>query len=138
LLQHARHHKSGKDLMADDGVMLLVLARLSARAVVDVREFIARFVTLILMGNTGAHLKNWACSTLTHAVRISRLSTTPYASRRSSRATCHRYGVDRAIDAILRAFDWNDLDAMLKGARRLRVSNHLRMAKALVLEDQST
>ena len=42
--------------------MLRVLDRLSARPSQDVQEFVRRFVTFILMGNTDAHLKNWALS----------------------------------------------------------------------------
>jgi serine/threonine-protein kinase HipA len=139
VLQYAPNHKYGKDLMADYGAMLRVLDRLSARPVIDVREFIARFVTFILMGNTDAHLKNWAL--LYPDARTPQLAplydpvciTAFFADRPVA-----DYGVNRAIDARLRGFDWSDLEAMLKGARLLRVGNHLRMARALVREAQST
>jgi len=139
VLQYAPQHKYGKDLMADYSAMLRVLDQLSSRAVIDVREFIGRFVSFILMGNTDAHLKNWAL--LYPDARSPQLAplydpvciTAFFAERPAI-----DYGVNRAIDARLRTFDWGDLESMLKGARLLRVSNHLRVAKALVREAQST
>ena len=139
VLQYAPQHKYGKDLVSDYGAMLRVLDQLSARAVLDVREFIARFVTFVLLGNTDAHLKNWAL--LYPDARSPQLAplydpvciTAFFEGRPLA-----DYGVNRAIDARLRAFGWSDLEALLRGARLLRVSNHLRVARELVREAQST
>ena len=138
VLQYAPQHKYGKDLMADYAAMLRVLDRLSARPVVDVREFIARFVAFILMGNTDAHLKNWALlyPDARHP-QLAPLYDPVCITAFFEDLPLGDYGVNRAIDARLRAFDWSALEALLKGARLLRVSNHLRVAKALVREAQS-
>src|SRR5690606_7747990 len=59
-LQYEPRHKYGKDMIADYAAMLRVLDRLSGRPVQDLRSFVERLVAFILMGNTDAHLKNWA------------------------------------------------------------------------------
>ena len=132
-LQYAPLHKYGKDLVADYAAMLRVLDQLSARPVPDVREFIARFVAFMLMGNTDAHLKNWAL--LYPDARTPQLAPLydPVCITAFFEAVPPGdYAVNRAIDARLRAFGWDDLEALLKRARLLRVGNHVRVAKALV------
>ncbi len=117
--------------------MLRVLDQLSTRPVSDTREFIARFVTFMLMGNTDAHLKNWAL--LYPDARNPQLAplydpvciTAFFGS-----VPVRDYGVNRAIDARLQRFTWDDLEAMLKTARLSRVQNHVRMAKEVVRRAQ--
>ena len=137
-LQYAPLHKYGKDLVADYAAMLRVLDQLSARPVQDVREFIARFVAFMLMGNTDAHLKNWAL--LYPDARTPQLAPLydPVCITAFFEAVPPGdYAVNRAIDARLRAFGWDDLEALLKRARLLRVGNHVRVAKALVRQAQA-
>lgn len=52
--------KYGRNLQDDYAAMLRILDSLSANPAQDVQEFIRRFIAFILMGNTDAHLKNWA------------------------------------------------------------------------------
>lgn len=137
-LQYAPQHKYGKDMVADYAAMLRVLDQLSSRPVADVREFIARFVVFVLMGNTDAHLKNWAL--LYPDARTPQLAPLydPVCITAFFDAVPPTdYGVNRAIDARLRAFGWDALEALLKQARLLRVGNHLRVAKELVRKAQA-
>src|SRR5690606_8422972 len=60
VLDYPPQQKYGKGIFDDYSAILRVLDRLSADPARDVQEFVDRFVVFILMGNTDAHLKNWA------------------------------------------------------------------------------
>lgn len=133
VLGYEPKRKYGKDLVTDYSAMLQVLNNLSSRPVQDVVEFLGRFVAFILLGNTDAHLKNWALlypdgqrpvlSPLYDPVCVAAFfESVPEAD----------YGVNRAIDKRLKAFTWEDFEALLRAAKLPRVSNHVRQAKALV------
>ena len=97
------------------------------------REFIARFVAFTLLGNTDAHLKNWALvypdgqspvlSPLYDPVCVTAFFETVKPAD---------YAVNRAIDKTLRALSWTDLEALLRTAQLSRVPDHLRRARELV------
>ena len=133
VLGYESRHKYGRDLIHDYARMLQVLDLLSANRVADVREFIGRFVAFILMGNTDAHLKNWALmypdgrrpvlAPLYDPVCVTALFDAVGPGD---------YGINRAIDQRLQKFGWDDLEALLVKAGVGRVSNHLRAARALV------
>lgn len=139
VLQYAPRHKYGKDLIADYASMLIVLDQLSAKPVADVREFIARFVAFILMGNTDAHLKNWALLYPdAHTPQLAPLYDPVCITAFFDDAPAADYGVNRAIDATLRQFNWDSLEKLLRTARLRRIDNHVRLAKALVRQAQTT
>lgn len=130
--------KYGKGL-SDYGDMLRLLDALSARPVADVREFIGRFVTFVLMGNTDAHLKNWAL--LYPDARqpvLAPLYDPVCIAAFLEDAHPRDYAVNRAIDRGLRAFGWTDLEAMLVRAGLRRIPNHLRLARERVREARDT
>ncbi len=133
VLQYEPKRKYGQGLMVDYPAMLRVLDQLSARPAQDMQEFVKRFVAFILMGNVDAHLKNWA---LIYPDGITPLLAPLYdpvcvtALFESVPAT--DYAINRAVDATLRAFDINQLEALLKAARLQRVSRLLSIAKQTV------
>lgn len=120
--------------MASYAQMLLVLNQFSAKPGADVKEFIGRFVAFILMGNTDAHLKNWALlypdgrtpelSPLYDPACISAF----FLDEPDSRV----YAVNRAIDATMRALSWDDLAQLMHTAKIERISALLQHAKRLV------
>lgn len=133
----APKHKYGKGL-SDYADMLRVLDALSANRIEDVREFIHRFVAFILLGNTDAHLKNWALLYPDgHSPVLSPLYDPVCVSAFFASVKPAEYAVNRAIDSRLRAFDWDALEALLKQAKLSRVPNHIRLAKGLVRQAQS-
>jgi serine/threonine-protein kinase HipA len=133
VLQYEPKRKYGQGLMTDYPAMLRVLDRLSSRPAQDVQEFVKRFVAFILMGNVDAHLKNWALmypdgitpklAPLYDPVCVTALfESVPPAD----------YAINRAIDATLRAFDFHQLEALLKAAGLLRASRLVSIAKQTV------
>lgn len=133
VLQYEPKRKYGQGLMTDYPAMLRVLDRLSSRPAQDVQEFVKRFVAFILMGNVDAHLKNWALiypdgitpklAPLYDPVCVTALfESVPPAD----------YAINRAIDATLRAFDFHQLEALLKAAGLQRVSRLVSIAKQTV------
>lgn len=137
-LRYSPRHKYGKSLEADYGAMLRVLDRLSSRPVRDVQEFIGRFVAFILLGNTDAHLKNWALlypdgRTPQLAPVYDPVCVTAFFEGMPEA----EYGVNRAIDRTLRAFGWGDLENLLKSAGLLRPGHYVRQARALVRQAQA-
>lgn len=130
--------KYGTDLTADYGNMLRVLNALSANRVADVREFVHRLVAFILMGNTDAHLKNWALTYPdAHEPVLAPLYDPVCVSALLDDVPPTDYGINRAIDQKLRAFGWADLEALLARAGLPRIPNHLRMARRLVQQAQA-
>lgn len=137
-LQYPPRNKYGRGVMQDYSAMLRVLDQLSVRPVQDVREFIGRFVAFILMGNTDAHLKNWALLYPNgRDPQLSPLYDPVCITAFFENAPAQDYAVNRAIDKTLRAFDWAQLEALLKAARLLRVSRHLQFARQTVRQAQS-
>ena len=98
----------------DWATMLRVLNRLSRQPVQDTREFLARMVAFILMGNTDAHLKNWAL--VYPDGRLPQLAPlydpVCVAAFFEGLPESH-YGMNRAIDRTLRALTWDDMAALL-------------------------
>lgn len=133
-LNYDPQHKYGREMVRDYATMLQVLDRYSARPAPDVREFVSRFVAFILLGNTDAHLKNWAL--LYPDARtpvLAPLYDPVCVSALFADVGPGDYAVNRAIDARLRGFGWDQLESMLKAAQLLRVPNLLRVARQLVL-----
>jgi serine/threonine-protein kinase HipA len=133
VLGYAPRHKYGKGVGQDFVAMLTVLDRLSGRPARDVPELLNRFVAFIAMGNTDAHLKNWALVYPdAHTPRLAPLYDPVSVSSFFSQVPETDYGVNRAIDAKLRVLSWEDIDGLLKEARILRRAQYIRGAKELL------
>ncbi len=137
-LQYEPRHKYGKDMQGDYAAMLRVLDQLSGRPAQDLQGFVERLVAFILMGNTDAHLKNWA---LIYPDGVTPQLAPVYdpvcvAALFDSVAESD-YGVNRAIDKAVRQFNWNDLEALLTAARLLRPGRYLAQARQLVKRAQA-
>ncbi|VVE77511.1 type II toxin-antitoxin system HipA family toxin [Pandoraea sputorum] len=135
VLQYPPRSKYGRGLDVDYTTMLRVLDQLSGQPVRDVREFMRRLIAFILLGNTDAHLKNWAL--IYPDAQTPQLA--PVYDPVCVAAFFHdvppsHYGVNRAIDKTLRAFDWPALEALLKGAGLLRVGRLMTIARETVHE----
>lgn len=138
VMGYAPRQKYGRGIERDYGQMLRLLNQYSVQPARDTREFLGRFLAFILLGNTDAHLKNWALlypdgiepqlAPLYDPVCVSAFfAGMPPAD----------YGINRAIDARLRAFTWAQLESLLESAGLLRRSVVLRHCKALVQAAQA-
>ncbi len=137
-LHYAPRHKYGKGIAHDFTRVLRVLDRLSANPVDDVIEFVRRFVAFILMGNTDAHLKNWA---LLYPDAVTPVLAPLYdpvcVAAWFDELPPPHYAVNRSIDASLRQFGWSDLEALLRAGGLLRVSRIMKIARDTVKEAQA-
>ncbi|WP_087688991.1 MULTISPECIES: type II toxin-antitoxin system HipA family toxin [unclassified Pandoraea] len=138
VLQYPPRSKYGRGLDVDYTTMLRVLDQLSAQPVQDVREFMRRLIAFILLGNTDAHLKNWALTYPdAHTPQLAPVYDPVCVAAFFHDVPASHYGVNRAIDKTLRAFGWPALEALLKGAGLLRVSRMMTIARETVSEAQA-
>lgn len=138
VLGYAPRHKYGKGIAHDYWRMLMLLDRYSSRPALDVLEFARRFTAFILMGNTDAHLKNWALIYRdSRQPQLAPLYDPVCVSAFFEEVPPSAYAINRAIDKTLRAFTWDDFSALLKQAGLLRHSQILRKCKELVKAAQS-
>ncbi|WP_028102728.1 type II toxin-antitoxin system HipA family toxin [Pseudoduganella violaceinigra] len=133
VLRYDPKHKYGKGLHKDYSDMLRIIDQLSVRPVQDVQEFVNRFVVFVLMGNTDTHLKNWALRYPdgVHS-ELAPLYDPVCITAFFEGVPEHDYAVNRAIDKTVRAFTWNDLDALLEKAKVMRRGRILQVAKGVV------
>ncbi len=137
-LGYAPRQKYGKGLLQDWATMLRVVDRLSARPVQDTREFLARMAAFVLMGNTDAHLKNWALVYPDgRTPRLAPLYDPVCVAAFFEGAPEHQYAVNRAIDRSMQALDWNGLQALIQAAGLLRAPRHLALLRDLVRRAQA-
>ena len=138
VLQYEPRQKYGRGLAVDWPAMLRVLDRLSPNPVADVRECVRRIVAFILLGNSDAHLKNWA---LRYPDGIAPVLAPLYdpvcVAAFFEDVPSADYAVNRAIDARLRAFDWPALEALLRAAGLLRPGRLLAIARDTVRQAQA-
>jgi serine/threonine-protein kinase HipA len=92
----------------------------------------------ILMGNTDAHLKNWAlryvdCRQPELAPLYDPVCVTAFFAD----VPVADYGINRSIDGQVRAFTWSDLDDLLRRADVPRRSRLIQVAKKLVRQAQA-
>jgi len=137
VLRYEPRAKYGKDLSIEYPAMLGFLDRFSGSPVQDVKAFIRRFVAFILMGNTDAHLKNWAViypdgRTPRLAPVYDPVPVTAFFARVGARD----YAVNRSIDAKLRALDWDDLEGLFEKAGLNRVRHWVSVARTAVKDAQ--
>lgn len=133
VLGYEPRQKYGRGLFEDYPAMLRVIDRLSADPARDVQEFVNRFVVFILMGNTDAHLKNWA---MVYPNGIEPVLAPVYdpvcITAFFDSVPPSDYGVNRAIDAKLKVFSWEDLAQLLKLAQVPRAARLVQVARATV------
>ena len=138
VLQYEPRQKYGRGLTTDWPAMLRVLDRLSPNPVADVRECVRRLVAFILLGNSDAHLKNWA---LRYPDGVAPVLAPLYdpvcVAAFFEDVPARDYGVNRAIDATLRAFDWPALEALLRAAGLLRPARLMAIARDTVRQAQA-
>ena len=133
ILGYEPRQKYGRGLFEDYPAMLRVIDRLSADPARDVQELVNRFVVFILMGNTDAHLKNWA---MVYPNGIEPVLAPVYdpvcITAFFDSVPPSDYGVNRAIDAKLKVFSWEDLAQLLKLAQVPRAARLVQVARATV------
>jgi serine/threonine-protein kinase HipA len=138
VLQYSPRQKYGKGLVDDYSAMLRLLDQLSARPARDVQEFVCRFVMFILMGNTDAHLKNWALRYPDgRQPELAPLYDPVCVTAFFADVPVSDYGINRRIDAQVRAFSWSDLDDLLRRADVPRRSRLIQIARKLVRQAQA-
>jgi serine/threonine-protein kinase HipA len=127
--------KYGSDMLTDYARVLGVLDGYSARPNQDAEEFVRRFVAFILLGNTDAHLKNWAL-TYPDGIRpiLSPLYDPVCVTSFFSGVDPQEYGINRKLDAKLSAFDIDALRTLLKMAGIARWSHLERLARKTVAQ----
>ena len=124
--------------LQDWATMLRVLNRLSSQPVQDTREFLARMVSFILMGNIDAHLKNWALIYPdARQPQLAPVYDPVCVAAFLLDAPPLQYGVNRAIDAQLSQLSWDDLRALIQSAGLLRIPRHLSLLRDLVKQAQA-
>lgn len=133
VLQLPPRRKYGTGLMTDYPRMLRVLDRLCKDPVVDVRELVERLVAFILMGNTDAHLKNWALYYPDGKTpSLAPLYDPVCVSAWFDEIDPGEYALNRKIDAELRAFGFGELQALLDQASIPRAGRLVTIAKDTV------
>ena len=132
-LGNAPRHKYGKGLQQDWPTMLRVLDRLSPEPVADTREFLARTIAAILMGNTDAHLKNWALVYPNgQQPRLAPVYDCVCVTAFFPGSPPQQYAVNKKIDTDMRALSWDDVQALIQAAGLLRASRHVALLKDVV------
>ncbi len=130
--------KYGRGLEHDLPTMLRILDRLSAQPGADVREMVERFVAFVLMGNTDAHLKNWALLYPDGTTPVlSPLYDPVCVSAWFADLPPSEYALNRKIDDALRAVDESALSSILHVAGVERPSRLLSAAREVVAAAKS-
>ena len=132
-LGYAPREKYGRGLQHDLPTMVRLLDRLSGEPAADVREVVQRVVAFVLMGNTDAHLKNWALLYPDGATPVLAPLYDPVCVAAWFDALPPaEYAVNRRIDATLRALDLDGLRTLLRTADVPRVSRLVAVARDTV------
>ena len=133
VLGYTPRQKYGKGILQDWATMLRVLNRLSSQPVQDTREFLARMVAFILMGNTDAHLKNWALVYPDgRTPQLAPLYDPVCVAAFFDGVPESQYAVNRAIDRTLAAFSWDHMEGLIRSAGLLRAPRHLALLREVV------
>lgn len=139
ILSYSPNRKYGKGLEYDFISMLTVLDRLSTAPVTDVQELVNRLVSFVLMGNTDAHLKNWAViyPDLINPQLAPVYDPVSVSSFFAGMDPTY-YSVNRKIDEVMSALTWIDIEKMLKEARINRPKSIITKAKRVVEQAKDT
>ncbi len=132
-MQFEPRRKYGRGLELDFPAMLRLLDRLSGEPARDVKEAVRRLVAFILMGNTDAHLKNWALIypggvTPTLSPLYDPVCVTAWFDELAPQ----EYALNRRIDAELSSLDWPRLRALIDAAGVPRAARLVQVAKETV------
>ncbi len=130
--------KYGTDLIQDYGRMLRLVNERSIRPVEDVNEYLGRLVAFILMGNTDAHLKNWALlyedgRNPSLAPMYDPVFVTSFFPGVDEKT----YAQNRAIDKTLCAFGWDEFRQLIDYAGLQRGSRLMARCRELVAQAQA-
>lgn len=135
ILQFAPKHKYGNDLIDDYASILNVLENLSSQPEKDTVEFVKRFIAFILMGNTDAHLKNWAVIYPDGGTpQLSPAYDPVCVTALFESVPDEHYGLNKAINAKLSVFTWKNFEDLLIAAEVVRRGRLLQVAKKTVAE----
>ncbi|MDO8713992.1 MAG: HipA domain-containing protein [Polynucleobacter sp.] len=135
ILNYEPRHKYGKGIETDYVVMLKILDRLSNNPTKDTQEFVNRLVFFILMGNTDAHLKNWAVTYKNGITpELAPIYDPVCVTAFFKGVPAQDYALNRAIDHKVKELQWEGLEAILKAAGLLRAERKIAIAKELVLK----
>lgn len=126
--------KYGRDLLTDYGQMLRVLNEQSVRPAQDVREFLGRMVAFILMGNTDAHLKNWALIYEDGIHPALAPLYDPVSVSSYFKGNPNAYAHNRAIDQTVTNFGWEEMRQLIEIAGLQRPSVLIRHCRDLVAQ----
>lgn len=138
VLGYEPRHKYGKGIEPDFTAIARVLDQLSGSPVKDVQEFVNRYVAFIVMGNTDAHLKNWALLYRDgHTPTLAPLYDPVSVSAFFSDVPATDYAVNRAIDSKLHSLTWENLQKMLSQAGIVRHSRIVQVAKTRIRQAQA-
>ena len=139
VLNYEPRNKYGKGLMQDFSAMLNVINAFSGQANADVVEFVQRLVAFILMGNTDAHLKNWAFVYPDgRTPQLASLYDPVCVSAFFDEVPPTDYGINRQIDKTVSAFSWDDFDTLMRMANVPRPARLKQIAKKTVRQAQSS
>lgn len=137
-LGYLPRNKYGTGIFEDYGRMLAFLDRFSTRPAQDTREFLGRFVAFILMGNTDAHLKNWALMYPDgREPQLAPLYDPVCVTAFFDGDPAQDYVVNRAIDEKLKVFGWNEMRGLMDAARLPRPGALLRHCRNVVEKAQA-
>lgn len=131
--------KYGTNLAKDYAAMLRIVDQLSSRPGPDVQESVRRFVAFILMGNTDAHLKNWALWYPDPVTpQLAPLYDPVCVTAFFAGTPPSRYALNKSIDQKLSAFTWKDMSDLLMSAQLPRHKRLLTIAKDTVRQAKAT
>ena len=125
--------KYGTDMISDYGRLLGLLNQHSVRPVHDVDEFLGRMVAFILLGNSDAHLKNWALI-YEDGVRpaLAPLYDPVCVSSFFAGVDVNTYALNRQIDKTLCAFGWDRFEELIAVAGLSRKSRLMQKCRERV------
>jgi serine/threonine-protein kinase HipA len=134
-MQYTPREKYGRGIATDLPAMLRLLDRLSPNPAADVREMLRRVVAFILMGNTDAHLKNWALVYRDGvAPTLSPLYDPVCVAAWFDELEPNEYILNRKIDRTLSELDWPALRAIVDRADVPRPARLVQLARETVRE----
>jgi serine/threonine-protein kinase HipA len=125
--------KYGRGIESDVPTMLRILDQLSVDPARDVQEMVRRLVAFVLMGNSDAHLKNWALVYKdSRGPSLSPLYDPVCVAAWFEAMPAHEYVLNRKIDTQLARLTMADLRALLVTAQVPRVARLIQIAKDTV------
>lgn len=130
--------KYGTNIFKDYGQILRVLNMYSPQPKADIQEFLYRFVAFVLLGNTDAHLKNWALLYPDGKNPVLAPVYDPVSvSSFFESASPLDYAINRKIDENLCRMTWSDLESLMYAGGLNQVSIFMKKCKEVVKRAQA-